>query len=140
MKIKDCDGLTGAKAIWDFTTGDARRFHDRLGLLIHAAKSFKEQGINPDFVLLLHGPATKFAARTFAGTKFEGDDTSALAAIHDAMRELGSFGGRIEVCGIAMDRSSVSRDQLVPFVTIEENVFVNSIALQNRGYAYIPIP
>ncbi len=139
MKIKDCDGLTGAKAVWDFTTGDARRFQDRLGLLIHAAKSFKEQGIKPDFVVLLHGAATKFAARAFAGTKFEGDDASALAAIHDAMRELGGLGGRIEVCGIAMDRSNVTSEQLLPFVTIEENVFVNSIALQNRGYAYIPI-
>ena len=139
MKLKDCDGLTGAKAVWDFTTGDARRFQDRLGLLIHAAKSFREQGIKPDFVVLLHGPATKFAAKAFTGTKFEGDDASALSSIHEAMNELGSLGGRIEVCGIAMDRSNVAREQLVPFVEIEENVFVNSIALQNRGYAYIPI-
>ena len=24
--------------------------------------------------------------------------------------------------------------------TVERNVFVNSVALQNRGYAYMPIP
>ena len=140
MKLKDCEGLTGAKAVWDFTTGDARRFHDRLGLLLHAAKSFKAQGITPDFVVLIHGSATKFAAQGFAGTKFAGDDASSLSSIHEAMRELGSLGGRIEVCRIAMDRSNVAHEQLVPFVEIEENVFVNSIALQNRGYAYIPIP
>jgi intracellular sulfur oxidation DsrE/DsrF family protein len=140
MKLKDCEGLTGAKAVWDFTTGDARRFQDRLGLLLHAVKSFQAQGISPDFVVLLHGAATKFAAQGFAGTKFAGDDDAALASIHASMRELGRLGGRIEVCRIAMERSNIARDQLVSFVEVEENVFVNSIALQNRGYAYIPIP
>lgn len=139
MRLTDCDGLSAAKAVWDFTTGDARRFQDRASLMLHAARSFHKQGIAPDFVMLLHGPATKFAARDFHGTKFAGDDASNLAEIHATLRELTTVGGRIEVCEIAMQRSDVARDKLMPFMQIEENVFVNSIALQNRGYAYIPI-
>lgn len=137
--IKDCEGLAAARAVWDFTTGDARRFHDRASLMLHAARSFHEQGIAPDFVVLLHGPATKFAARDFTGTKFAGDDASNLTEIHATLQALTELGGRIEVCEIAMQRSAVDRAQLVRFVQVEENVFVNSIALQNRGYAYIPI-
>ena len=139
MLIKDCTGLTSAKAVWDFTTGDARRFHDRASLMLHAAKRFTEQGIQPDFVVLLHGAATKFAAASFAGTKFVGDDAANLAEIQSTLKELTLVGGRIEVCEIAMQRSDVARTNIVPFMEIEENVFVNSIALQNRGYAYIPI-
>ena len=139
MKIADCDGLTQARAVWDFTTGDARRFLDRAKLMVHAAKSLAAQGAAPDFVVLLHAGATKFAARDFAGTKFAGDDASSLGEIHAALQELTQLGGRIEVCEIAMQRSDVSRDNLVPFAGVEENVFVNSIALQNRGYAYVPI-
>ena len=39
--------------------------------------------------------------------------------------------------GPAVRRSEVAREQLVDCVEVEENVFLNSIALQNRGYAYI---
>jgi intracellular sulfur oxidation DsrE/DsrF family protein len=139
MQIKDCIGLSNAKAIWDFTTGDARRFEDRTNLMLHAARSFKSQGISVDFVIMLHGGATKFGARSFADTKFAGDDSSSLGRIQAALRELTLLGGRIEVCEIAMQRSDVRRENIVNFMEIEENVFVNSIALQNRGYAYIPV-
>lgn len=139
MLIKDCDGLSTAKAVWDFTTGDARRFHDRVSLMLHAARSFQSQGISVDFVVLLHAGSTKFGAKTFAGTKFANDDAGNLKEIHATLEELTQIGGRIEVCEIAMQRSDVARTNIVPFMEIEENVFVNSIALQNRGYAYIPI-
>ncbi len=139
MPIRDCQGLTGAKAVWDFTTGDARRFHDRAKLMLHAARSFNAEGIAPDFVVLLHGAATKFGARSFEGTKFAGDDAANLPEIHATLRDLSALGGRIEVCEIAMQRSDVPRASIMPFMEIEENVFVNSIALQNRGYAYIPV-
>ncbi len=139
MTIEDCKGLSTARAVWDFTTGDARRFHDRASLMLHAARSFRQQGISPDFVVLLHGAATKFAASDFHGSKFAGDDAENLPDIHATLKALTETGGRIEVCEIAMQRSEVSRAKIVPFMQIEENVFVNSIALQNRGYAYIPI-
>lgn len=138
-EIADCKGLTHARAVWDFTTGDARRFLDRAKLMLHAAISFRQQGVTPDFVVLLHSGSTKFGALDFSGTKFAGDDAGNLAEIHTVLRELTELGGRIEVCEIAMQRSNVPRARLVSFVEVEENVFVNSIALQNRGYAYIPI-
>jgi intracellular sulfur oxidation DsrE/DsrF family protein len=139
MHIKDCEGLISAKAIWDFTTGDARRFNDRANLMLHAARSFNAQNISVDFVVLLHAGSTKFGARSFEGTKFAADDATTLDEIHATLEELTRIGGRIEVCEIAMQRSDVQRENIVSFADIEENVFVNSIALQNRGYAYIPI-
>jgi intracellular sulfur oxidation DsrE/DsrF family protein len=62
-----------------------------------------------------------------------------LDQIHTTLEELTRIGGRIVVCEIAMQRSDVQRENIVAFAEIEENVFVNSIALQNRGYAYVPI-
>ena len=137
--IDDCKGLQAAQAVWDFTTGDARRFRDRLDLVVDAAEQFNQQGIEPRFVILLHAQATQFAARTLAGTKFkepEGDD---FRAAQDLLRRFAALGGRTEVCGIAMDRSAIARDNLIECVVVERNVFVNSVALQNKGYAYMPI-
>ena len=137
MTIRDCAGLTAAKAVWDFTTGDARRFLDRVRLMLLAMRRFSEHGVATEFVVLLHGGATKFAAREFAGSKFAGDSADTLPEIHAALRDFTARGGRIEVCEIAMQRSEVACDKLLDCVEVEENVFLNSIALQNRGYAYV---
>ena len=139
MHIKDCEGLASARAVWDFTTGDSRRFLDRVQLMLLAMRRFREQAILPEFVVLLHGGATKFAARDLSGTKFAGDETSDLPQIHAALSEFTAQGGRVEVCEIAMQRSQIGRASLVPCVEVEENVFLNSIALQNRGFAYVLI-
>lgn len=137
--IEDCKGLTTAKAVWDFTTGDARRFCDRLGLVIDAAQQFSRQGIVPDFVILLHAQATQFAARTLAGTKFKDPEGEDFRGAQDLLRRFAALGSRTEVCRIAMDRSGITPDNVIDCVVIERNVFVNSVALQNRGYAYMPV-
>jgi intracellular sulfur oxidation DsrE/DsrF family protein len=137
--INDCIGLGHARAVWDFTTGDARRFCDRMELAIDAVEQFKQQNIAPDFVLLLHGAATQFAARTLSGSKFTQPQGQDFSAAHELLRRFAALGGRIEVCGIAMERCAIAAENILDCVAIERNVLVNSVALQNRGYAYIPI-
>ena len=132
-------GLSRAQAVWDFTTGDARRFSDRVSLLKQTAQSFIARGVTPDFVVLIHGPATQFVARTHAGTKFENAGCTTLAEIHALLESLAALGIRIEVCLIAMDRSQVGRANLIPCAVVEENVFITSIALQNNGYALMQV-
>src|ERR1043165_9645100 len=83
---EDWGGLAAAKAGWDFTTGDGRRFLDRLDLVIDAAEDFGKRGIAVDFVILLHAHATQFAARTLSGTKFESREAPDLAPIHARLR------------------------------------------------------
>ena len=93
--MKDCEGLVSARAVWDFMTGDARRFLDRVRLMLLAMQRFREQAIATEFVVLLHGGSTKFAARDFAGTKFAGDDAANLEEIHAALAEFTTQGGRV---------------------------------------------
>ena len=135
----DCAGLSCARAVWDFMTGDERRFCDRLGIIIDAVEQFKRQNIEADFVLLLHGPATQFAARTLSGTKFENVAPYDASSAHGLLQRFTELGGRIEVCGIAMERCAIKEGNIIDCAAIEHNVFVNSVALQNRGYAYMPI-
>jgi intracellular sulfur oxidation DsrE/DsrF family protein len=137
--IEDCIGLTHARAVWDFTTGDARRFCDRLEMAIDAVEQFNLQDIVPDFVLLLHGPATQFAASTLSGSKFAAPQGQDFFTAQELLRRFAALGGRIEVCRIAMERCAIAPENILDCIAIEHNVFVNSVALQNRGYAYIPI-
>lgn len=128
-----------ARAVFDFTTGDARRFCDRLELIIDTGEEFLRRGAQLDFVLLLHAAATQFGARTLRGTKFDKPDAAALAPAHEALRRFAGMGGRILVCGIAMERSAIAADNVIDCAAIERNVIVSLVALQNEGYAYMPI-
>ncbi|MBI3525309.1 MAG: DsrE family protein [Betaproteobacteria bacterium] len=133
-------GLQRAWAVYDFTTGDDNMFFDRINLAGITADSFRKRGIEPHFVALIHGPSTKYVTRTFKGTKFEGDVCSKLGEIQALLERLSLSGGfDLVVCGIAMTRHLVSKDNLVPFATVENNVAETSIALQNQGYAYMQV-
>ena len=134
------DGLRRATAVYDFTTGDANMFYDRINLIKLTAKNFHRRGIETDFVILIHGPSIKFVARSQSGTKFDGEAVAKLPEIHALMKDLGDSGdARIVTCGIAMGRHLVGKDNLMPFTVVEENVAEISIALQNRGYAYMQV-
>jgi intracellular sulfur oxidation DsrE/DsrF family protein len=135
----DLAGLTSARAVWDFTTGDARRFYDRVSLMKQTAESFLARGVKVDFAMLIHGPATQFVAKTHAGTKFDKAGCTTLPEIHALLNSLMDSGVRVEVCLIAMDRSHVARSNLISRVVVEDNVFLNSIALQNKGYACMQV-
>jgi intracellular sulfur oxidation DsrE/DsrF family protein len=128
-----------ARAVWDFTTGDARRFCDRLSLILDTAEEFRSRGVRIDFVLLLHAAATQFGARSLRGTKFDKPDAADLAPAHELLRRFAGMGGRVVACGIAMQRSAIAEDNLIDCATIERNVFVSAVALQNEGYAYMQI-
>jgi intracellular sulfur oxidation DsrE/DsrF family protein len=136
---QDLEGLTSARAVWDFTTGDARRFFDRVSLMRQTAESFLARGVTLDFAMLIHGPATQFVAKTHAGTKFDKAPCESLPEIHALLASLAALGVRIEVCLIAMERSHVTRENLISCVVVEDNVFLNSIALQNKGYACMQV-
>ena len=128
-----------ARCVVDFTTGDARRFCDRLSLIIDTAEEFARRGERPEFVLLLHAAATQFGARTLRGTKFDKPDAADLAPAHELLRRFAGIGGRVVSCGIAMERSAIAADNLIDCATIERNVIVSLVSLQNEGYAYMQI-
>ncbi len=134
------EGLRQARAVYDFTTGDDNMFFDRISLIGLTAENFRKKGITSQFVVLIHGPSTKYVTRTLKGTKFEHDAGARLGEIQALLERL-ALAGTIDlvVCGIAMARHLVAADNVVPYATVEQNVAETSIALQNQGYAYMQV-
>lgn len=134
-------GVTKAKVAWDVTIGDEAKFNDRIKLITTTAQMLQSRGIEPDFVLLIHGGATKFVTKTLDGTKF----AKSKGKIKDMpetqayMKSMKDEGIKLEVCAVAMFRTKVKRENVQPFVTVQDNVWENLIVLQNKGYAYMPV-
>ncbi|MEJ2345924.1 MAG: DsrE family protein [Gammaproteobacteria bacterium] len=135
----DFAGLKEAKVVWNVTTGSEKVFLDRMDLIQQTADSLRKRGIKPVFVVVIHGPAAKFVAKDLHGTKFAKDKLPKLAKAHSSLESLKRKGTHIEVCAIAMKRAKIKHDNVRPYAVIEDNVFENLIALQAKGYAYMPV-
>ena len=138
-RADDFTGLKQARAVWDVTLGDPKAFASQVQLLSETADMLRQRGIEPHFVIAIHGPATKFVVRALAGTGFQKEVIPGLPKIHALLQRISASGIPVEVCAVAMLRNDVARRNVLPFVRVEENVWENIIALQNKGYAYMPI-
>lgn len=138
-RADDFTGVQRAKAVWNFTKGDEKIFLDRIQLIKQTADGLRKKGIEPDFVIILHGAAAKFATKTLAGTKFAKDKLAKLAQTQETLKSLKDSGTNVEICKIALDRGKIKNDNVQPFAVIQENVFENLITLQNKGYAYMEV-
>lgn len=135
-------GMTGTevKIVWDVTIGNAPLFEDRMGLIRHAAEVIRKKGMTPNFVLVVHGPATKFMTRMLSGTKFANEKIERLADIQRVIAEMSEKEQmRFVLCQVPMIRNNVAINNVLAFVEVSETVFFDLAVLQMEGYAYIPI-
>ncbi|MEW5746071.1 MAG: DsrE family protein [Nitrospirota bacterium] len=135
----DFDGLKRVRAVWDVTATESESFENKLALIQHAAEVLRKKGITPVFVVALNGPSVKFAAKRLSGTRFEKERIEEREDIQERLKEMHREGMRIITCKISMDQGKISGDNLLPFVAAGENVLATIAALQNKGYAYLPV-
>lgn len=134
--------MTGkeVKIVWDVTIGNEALFEDRMGLIQQTADVIRRKGMTPKFVLVVHGPATKFITRSLNGTKFENEKIVRLPDIQRVITEMSKADKmRFVQCQVPMIRNNVAEDNVLPFVDVSETVFFDLAILQMEGYAYIPI-
>jgi intracellular sulfur oxidation DsrE/DsrF family protein len=127
------------KVVWDVTIGNDALFEDRMGLIQQAADVIRKNGMSPRFVIVIHGPATKFATRSLHGTKFESEKIERLPDIRKIISKMNKDNMTFIQCQVPMTRNNVSEDNLLPFISVSETVFYDLAILQMKGYAYIPI-
>lgn len=128
------------KIVWDVTIGNEALFEDRMGLIQQTTDVIRRKGMTPKFVLVVHGPATKFMTRCLNGTKFENEKIQRLPDIQRVIAEMNEKDQiRFVLCQVPMIRNNVADDNVLPFVDISETIFFDLAVLQMKGYAYIPI-
>lgn len=139
VRAGDFDGLKRVKAVWDVTVDNGESFENKLALIKHTADTLRKRGVRPIFVVALNGPAAKFAAKTLGGTRHAGEKIENLSDIQEKMKELHTSGVVFMTCKISLKQGKIEESALLPFVRIGENVLANIAALQNKGYAYMPV-
>ncbi len=131
------------KVVYDLTTGDLRRFEQRLLSGIVAHKTYYQSQLQElEVRVIVHGDAYKFFMQDLHATPYLHQHAlvAQQAALGKRLRTLATqYGVRFLVCEVGVKKRKLRPKAFYPFVSFVHNAAVGLIDAQNAGYAYLPL-
>lgn len=123
------------KALFDCSSGNSGYIKSRMWLVGKTIDMIEAQGDTASVVLTLHGNCVSMASKAYDDVVDDKD----IANIKEAQKWLIALGKRKNVkviaCSMSMQSHVIDEEDLLPFVAISENSFIEAIMYQNEGYA-----
>ncbi len=123
------------KVIFDCSSSNAHYIKTRMWLVNKTIDMIQKQGDTSDVVLTLHGGCVAMVSKDYDLITPDED----VENIQKAQEYLISLSKRKNVkiitCEISLNSSAMDKKEILPFVTISKNSFIETIKYQNNGYA-----
>jgi intracellular sulfur oxidation DsrE/DsrF family protein len=130
--------LKVGKGVFLIDIGDAKKLNLYLEVIQGTYKGMKDQGVDPDFVLVFIGPSVKYlSASPSADT--EQAAGGVLMDIESNVEALASLGVRQEVCAVATGVFGIDNKTIFPGMTLVGDGFISLIGYQAQGYHLVPV-
>ena len=123
------------KAVFDCSSEDPRYVLSRMNLVEKTATMIESGEEKVDFALTLHGGCVPMVSKAYGDIVDDTDMIYVKKAQETLMRLSKKEGVRIIVCAMSLENNGIEKDEVVSFVDISKNSFIDTIAYQNRGYA-----
>lgn len=130
-------GVKELKVAFDLLEGDAKGLLNRLDVIDETRASLLKQGVTPNFVIAIRGPATKLVQTDMSKVKPE--DREVAGKIAARIQEMSKSPGvnAIEQCAVAIRQQETKAENVLPEIKVIGNSWISLMAYQSRGYAYI---
>ena len=123
------------KSVFDCSSGDAQYIKSRMWLVGKTKEMVEEQGDKAIFAITLHGDCVAMVSENY-DMIVPDEDMKYIKKAQDILRELATKKGvEVTVCTMSLVRSAIDKEDVLPFVKISKNSFLDTIAYQNDGYA-----
>lgn len=123
------------KAVFDCSSGNASYIKSRMWLVGKTMDMFEERGDTIKVALTLHGKCVPMVSEAFDEVVQKEDMTQ----IKEAQEHLKALSKRknveIVACSMSLQSNEIDEDDVLPFVKISDNSFLDTIGYQNDGYA-----
>ena len=123
------------KAVFDCSSEDPRYILSRMNLVEKTMTMIESNGDKADFALTLHGGCVPMVSNAYGEIVDDQDMIYVKKAQETLMRLSKREGVKVVVCAMSLENNGIERDEVVPFVEISKNSFIDTIGFQNRGYA-----
>ena len=123
------------KVVFDCSSGDAEYIKSRMWLVGKTIDMFEKDGDNVDVALTLHGSCVAMTSMNYELLVPEKD----MKNIEKAQEYLVSLSKRknvtVTACAMSLARSAIIKDDVLSFIHISPNSYLDTIKYQNNGYA-----
>jgi intracellular sulfur oxidation DsrE/DsrF family protein len=130
--------LKVGKGVFLVDIGDARKLNFYLEVIQGTYKGMKDQGVEPDFVLVYIGPSVKYLT-TSPSADAEQEAGGVLLEIESSVEALAALGLRQEICAVATRVFGIDNTTILPGLTLVGDGFVSLIGYQAQGYHLVPV-
>ena len=123
------------KVVFDCSSSDAHFIKSRMWLVGKTIDMIEKRGDKVDVALTLHGGCVPMVSEDYDMLVKEED----VADIKQAQAYLVGLSKRDNVkiiaCAMSLVSNAIEKTDVLPFVTVTPNSFIETIAYQNSGYA-----
>lgn len=123
------------KAVFDCSSGDARFILSRMNLIELTAQMIEKRGDKTSFALTLHGGCVPMASKEFREVVWDEDAIYIQKAQETITRLSKRKDFEIVACAMSLENNGLEQEDVLPFVRISPNSFIDTIGYQNDGYA-----
>jgi intracellular sulfur oxidation DsrE/DsrF family protein len=127
------------KAVFDCSSSDAVYIDSRLMVMEKTIDMLEKDSIKANFVLTLHGGCVPMVSKRFTDI-IPKKDINHIAKAQETITRLSEKRGiEIIACAMSLKYNAIEQKDVLPFVKISENSFIDTIKYQNLGYALMPL-
>lgn len=123
------------KAVYDCSSSDASYIKSRMWLIGKTFDMIEKKGDKANFVMTVHGGCVPLISTVYDEIVDEADEAVMKKAQESLVKLVKEKKLKVIVCAMSLAANTVERKEVLPFVTISENSFVETIYYQNHGYA-----
>jgi intracellular sulfur oxidation DsrE/DsrF family protein len=123
------------KAVFDCSSGDARFILGRMNLIEITMLMIEKRGDKAHFALTLHGGCVPMISKEYGEVVYDEDQPYIQKAQETITRLSKRKGFEIVACAMSLENNGLEQEDVLPFVRISPNSFIDTIGYQNDGYA-----
>lgn len=123
------------KAVFDCSSSNANYIKSRMWLVGKTIDMIEEQGDTSQVVLTLHGGCVPMVSKYY-NEIVPDEDVRNIKQAQDHLKSLSKRKNvKIIACAMSLNANAIDKEEVLPFIQIVKNSFLDTIYYQNKGYA-----
>ncbi len=123
------------KAVFDCSSSNAHYIKTRMWLIDKTMSMIEKKGNKADFVITLHGSCVPMVSKLY-DMVIDDEDIEDTKKAQQYLTHLAKERGvKVVVCAMSLVSNAIDKEDVLDFIYISENSFIDTIAYQNDGYA-----
>ncbi len=123
------------KSVFDCSSDNARFVMTRMNLIERTMNMIEKDGDTTNFAITLHGGCVPMVSDVYDEIVPDEDMPYIKKAQEIIIRLAQKKKVKIIVCAMSLNANGIDKKEVLPFVQISKNSFIDTIGLQNKGYA-----